>query len=102
MLMGLAAALAPSMRPPQGDPAGHICPECKHPQGHSENCFSAMSERFVLHCRDHPSCRKVLERVVKTENGDGLCPRGRRLWDKAFQLGKAQDAAYESKMGVKR
>jgi hypothetical protein len=101
MLMGMAFGLAPDL-PNHGDPRGHECPECRQTLGHSDTCVSPWLERLVLHIRDHPPCKKL---AGKTSTGNvaglGLCPRARRLFDKAKAIGAARDAEYERKMGGK-
>lgn len=79
-LLGMAGALAPDI-PPQRM-VGHQCKECGQSIGHSVSCSLILSDRFVAHCRDHPACRKVIQRVIETQNSDGLCPRGKRLFEK--------------------
>lgn len=99
LLMGLAYGLAPEV-PQHGDPRGHECRECRQALGHHDSCAHAWIERLAMHMRDHPACRKLFEQVA-AGNGDGLCPRARKLFDKAKALGEARDAAYERTMGGK-
>lgn len=99
-LMGMALGMAPET-PGRTELAGHECPECRRAIGHSETCCADALQRFSRHCRDHPPCRKVLKGVVRGDafDGTGLCPRGRKLFDKARALHEAQDAEYEKTMG---
>jgi hypothetical protein len=100
MLAGIAFGLAPD-RPIHGDPAGHECQECRLKLGHAEACTVNALTRFVQHCRDHPPCRKSLGAMAEAEryDGSGLCPRARKLFDRARALGEARDAEYERTMG---
>lgn len=99
MLLGVSAGLSPGGPVPHGPPAGHPCPKCNGTQGHRDDCLEAILDRFASHMRDHPPCRKVAGVVFRTQNGELLCPRGRRLLDKARALGIAQDEDYARAMG---
>jgi hypothetical protein len=99
MLYGMAFGLAPDL-PNHGNPRGHECPECHQTLGHSDTCVSPWIERLAKHVRDHQPCKKLAKQLT-AGNGDGLCPRARRLFDKANALGDASDAEYEKKMGGK-
>lgn len=98
MLIGLAHSLAPSV-PNHGPPIGQVCTDCGGTQGHRDDCLHALLERMAFHIRDHPACRKVGEIVLRTENGELLCPRGRRLFEKARAVGLARDREYARTMG---
>jgi hypothetical protein len=99
-LLGMLAGLAPET-PARKELAGHQCPECRRSIGHSDACCTSALERFSMHCRDHPPCRKALKGMAGVEafDGTGLCERGRRLFDKATALGEARDAEYEKTTG---
>jgi bacterioferritin-associated ferredoxin len=96
--MAMAYGLAPDV-PNHGDPIGHQCPRCLKTIGHTDVCLEALLEKAVRHIKDCGICRKVASSIIHQHITDGMCPRGRRLFEKAEAVGEAEDAEYEKKMG---
>lgn len=67
--------------------------------GHSDNCLEALTTKAVAHIKDCSTCRKIAGSVILKMASDGMCQRGRKLFEKAKAAGEAEDAEYEKKMG---
>lgn len=97
-LMAMAYGLGPDVASPR-EFVGRQCQKCRQTTGHAENCLEFLTEKAARHIKDCGICRKVASDVIIRMITDGMCPRGRKLFEKARAVGEAEDAEYEEKMG---
>lgn len=79
-LLAMAGTLAP-FEDRRTELAGHQCPTCRLSLGHAEGCKDNARQRFAQHAEHCRTCRKGINKTVPGD--EGLCPRGKRLWERA-------------------